>query len=104
MQTHHLNIVERRPLYGGDVLGGNWGKIWSDLEAGKVRSKGEGLLVWFEVEKREKKEKGKRKKKIMWRERERERENHRGETENQRGGWRYSGERTDLFNKQSNGK
>jgi hypothetical protein len=45
MQTHHLNIVERRPLYGGDVLGGNWGKIWSDLEAGKVRSKGEGLLV-----------------------------------------------------------
>jgi hypothetical protein len=36
MKTHHLNIVEHRPLYDGDVLGDNRGEIWSDLEAGKV--------------------------------------------------------------------
>jgi len=32
MQTHHLNIIEHQPLYSGDVLGGNRGEIWSDLE------------------------------------------------------------------------
>ncbi len=36
MQTHHLNIVEHQPLYGGDVLGGDRGEIRSDLEAGRV--------------------------------------------------------------------
>jgi hypothetical protein len=73
MKTHHLNIVEHRPLYDGDVLGDNRGEIWSDLEAGKV------YCVWFEVGKERK-----RKKKIMWREREREREreNQKGKTEN----------------------
>jgi hypothetical protein len=44
MQTHHLNIVEHQPLYGGDVLSGNRGEIWSNLEPGKVRYRVEGLL------------------------------------------------------------